>query len=118
MRNPHEYKTLSGLLRAVERVLRRRGRTVSESWWLSNAEYAAETTFGAGASVRLLREKFTITRRQDLVGGDSVFGMPLPKRDYEVGDNVPGVGRIMGVAMTPHGKQFEIDGQWFSERSL
>ncbi len=120
--DPSSYKTLRGLLNAVERALywslRGMGRFGGQSvgMYLHNAEFIAETEFGDTTSIPKLRDKYSITRRQDLIGGDSLFGCPLPKREYEVGDNIPGVGRITDLHRGPSGTQFLIDGQWMHER--
>lgn len=119
---PSSYKTLKGLLNAVERVCYWNLRGVSRfggqssGMWLQNAEYMAETEFGDGASVRAIRERYSITRPEDLLGGHSLFGNPLPRRSYEVGDNIPGVGRISDMHRGPSGTQFLIEGQWMHER--
>lgn len=111
MSNPISYKTIKGLLNATERRLLARSAGVPRSdgqliaMWLHNAEYAAETNFSAGSQVRELRAKYSISRPQDLTaldGGHAVFGMPLPKRGYDVGDNVPGVGLVDDALTTPH----------------
>ena len=118
MGHPTTYKTLSGLLRATERTLEKRhaghqhldGQSVG--MWLHNAEYCAETTFNAGHKVRELVAKFATTRPQDLRalgGGHAVFGIPLPTRDYIVGDNVPGTGQISDATDT----QVCIAGVWY-----
>lgn len=120
--SPINYKTLSGLLKAVERVLviRQSGNTqhiagASQAMWLHNAAYAAQQNFNDVTSVQDLRKKFSISRPQDLTsetGGHSVFGLPLPTRDYIVGDNVPGVGLITEEL----GEQFYVGSQWFHKR--
>lgn len=121
--SPTSYKTLAGLLDAVERVLFWRLRGVGrfagliDGQYLANAEWAARENFGDTTSIPALRAKYAITRRQDLVGGDAVFGIPLPKRPYDVGDNVPGVGEISDKVELPGGAmQFKIGGEWFHER--
>lgn len=122
--NPVHYKTLAGLLRAVERALywKHRGCTrvagMLVGQYIQNAEFAAEK-FGDTTSVRSLCEKWTITRGQDLLptGHSSPYGQPDYKRPYGVGDNVPGVGRITEEVTLPDGcKQFLVAGMWMHER--
>jgi hypothetical protein len=84
--------------------------------WLHNAEFVARENFGDAASIPTMRENLSVTRPQDLKGGHSLFGFPLPKRVYEVGDVVPGVGKIAEKIATPGGVQFLIAGQWYNER--
>lgn len=121
VRAPADYRTLEGLLAATERVLQSGVQSAggqSRGMWLTNAEYMAVLLGDDKESVPALRKKYAITRRQDLqseIGGDAVFGEELPKRAYVVGDNVPGVGEITDEVQTPHGKQFQIGGQWFLE---
>lgn len=100
MANPVNYRTLSGLLKATTRTLQRRAAGVtrvdgqSVGMWLHNAQYCAENQFKAGDQVRKLVATFAITRPQDLQGGHSVFGIPLPTRPYITGDNIPGIGTV------------------------
>lgn len=121
MAHPQEYKTLKGLLSATERTLTKRkdgqhradGQSIG--MWLHNAEYCAQERFNAGAKVRELVAKFAVTRPQDLVapeGGHALFGVPLPTRDYVIGDNVPGVGLVVDATDT----QLYINGNWFHRR--
>nr|WP_192963392.1 hypothetical protein [Pseudomonas fluorescens] len=121
MGHPTTYKTLSGLLRATERTLVQRGMGIqrldgqSVGMWLHNAEYCAETTFKAGVRIRDLVAKFAVTRPQDLRaldGGHAVFGIPLPTREYTVGDNVPGTGQIEDATDS----QICIAGVWYHRR--
>jgi len=97
--NPSSYKTLAGLVRATTRILqaRKAGATradgMSMGMWLLNARYAARTTFNNEQAVLDLEQRFAVTRGQDLIGGHSLFGAPLPRREYRTGDNVPGPGR-------------------------
>jgi hypothetical protein len=80
--------------------------------WLHNAAYCAKTTFKAEDRVRALIAKYATTRPQDLRaldGGHSVFGIPLPTREYTVGDNVPGVGQVADATET----QVCIGGVWY-----
>lgn len=118
MAHPTTYQTLSGLLKATERTLKKRGAGVdrldgqSIGMWLHNAEYCAETSFKAGDQVRALVAKYASTRVQDLRaldGGHSVFGIPLPTREYIVGDNVPGTGLVDDATDT----QVFIGGVWY-----
>lgn len=115
---PSNYKTLSGLLKAVEKVLELKLHNhlriagTSSAMWLTNAEHVAKDKFGDENSVPALRKKYSVTRRQDLIGGDSLFGIELPKRDYIAGDNIPGVGTIDEV----FGEQYFIGGEWFHKR--
>lgn len=118
MAHPQTYKTLSGLLSATERTLikRRAGQHRADGqsmgMWLHNAQYCAEQNFGAGAKVRELIAKYASTRPQDLHsvdGGHAVFGIPLPTREYGIGDNVPGVGIVMDATDT----QLCIAGRWY-----
>lgn len=122
MSAPSQYKTLAGLLKATERVLAARlkgchrvdGQSVG--MWLVNAEFCAETTFKAGADVRGLVAKYAVTRPQDLQAldgnGHAVFGQPLPTRDYIVGDNLPGIGRVDDAT----DDQLFIAGSWYHRR--
>ena len=121
MGHPTTYKTLSGLLKATERTLMKRGAGThrldgqSVAMWLHNAEYCAESTFRAGDRVRELIAKFATTRPQDLCaqdGGHAVFGIPLPTREYIVGDNVPGTGQIEDATDS----QVCIAGVWYHRR--
>lgn len=118
MAHPQEYKTLQGLLNATERTLKKRqagqhradGQSIA--MWLHNAEYCAEQTYNAGAQVRELVAKYAVTRPQDLTaldGGHAVFGVPLPTREYVIGDNVPGVGEVKDATDT----QLYIGGNWY-----
>jgi hypothetical protein len=116
MPTPTSYKTLAGLLKAAERVLsdnhngtRTRFDGMSHSMWLHNAEYVARKTFGDDSSVQEMRRKWSISRAQDLRGGQAVFGVPLPTRDFIVGDNVPGVGEVEDVV----NDQLQVAGEWF-----
>lgn len=118
MAHPTSYKTIEGLLRATERTLMKRKAGIerfdaqSIGMWLHNAEYCAELTFKAGARLRELVAKFAITRPQDLrapAGGHALFGTPLPSREYSVGDNVPGTGRVQDATDT----QLCINGVWY-----
>lgn len=118
---PCGYKTESGLLRAVEKLLASktlRAGGQSRGMWLTNAEWCVRENFGEEAHKKVLelRKKYSISRRQDLRGGDSVFGVPLQKRGYAVGDNIPGVGEISEIVETGNGRQFNISGQWYAER--
>jgi hypothetical protein len=121
MAHPTTYKTLASLLRATERTQemrnsgchRRDGQSIG--MWLHNAEYCAESTFKAGHRVRELIAKYAATRPQDLRaldGGHAVFGIPLPTREYIVGDNVPGTGQVGDATDT----QLCIAGVWYHRR--
>lgn len=121
MAHPQEYKSLKGLLTATERTLNKRrdgqhradGQSIA--MWLHNAEYCAEQSFKAGSKVRELIAKYSVSRPQDLIaldGGHAVFGMPLPTREYDVGDNVPGVGVVADATDT----QLCIGGNWYHRR--
>ncbi|OOW06984.1 hypothetical protein MF6394_01645 [Pseudomonas sp. MF6394] len=119
MGHPTAYKTLSGLLRATERVLRDSHQSIrhtfdglSRGMWLKNAEYVADTQFGDTSGVAELRRKWSTSRPQDLIGGNALFGMPLPTREYAAGDNIPGCGLVQDV----HGEQLKINGQWYHKR--
>lgn len=118
MAHPSSYKTLQGLLRGTEHTLRKREAGIqrfdgqSIGMWLHNAQYCAETTFKAGDRIRALVAKYAITRPQDLhapAGGHAVFGIPLPTREYSVGDNVPGTGLVADATDT----QLCIGGAWY-----
>lgn len=116
MAHPNTYKSLRGLLRATERVLsdshkglRDRFDGQSRGMWLLNAEYMAATTFGDSSGIRELRRKWSTSRAQDLEGGHAVFGFPLPRRDYNTGDTVPGCGLVQEVL----GDQLRINGAWY-----
>lgn len=115
MATPNSYKTLKGLLKATERTLKQRheGATridgQSVGMWLHNATYCAEANFQAAGAVRELQAKYSTTRAQDLVGGHSLFGAPLPSRDYMVGDNIPGLGEITDATS----EQLCIKGSWY-----
>lgn len=115
MANPSSYKTLAGLVRATTRILqdRKAGATradgMSMGMWLSNARYAARTTFNNEQAVLDLEQRFAVTRGQDLIGGHSLFGAPLPRRAYRTGDNVPGLGEITDETEL----QFLIAGSWY-----
>ncbi|NVL49820.1 hypothetical protein F2S72_08720 [Pseudomonas syringae pv. actinidiae] len=118
MAHPSTYKTLAGLLRATERALTQRKAGTqrldgqSMGMWLHNAQHCADATFKSGNRIRELQARFTVTRPQDLqapVGGHSVFGVPLPTRDYIVGDNVPGIGEVEDATDT----QLCISGVWY-----
>lgn len=86
--------------------------------WLYAAEWQSEQ-LGCIAEFREFQETLTVTRRQDLKGGDSLFGFELPKRAYTVGDNIPRVGRIEDMVQTPHGLQYLIRGTgWINERCI
>lgn len=121
MSHPQDYKTLAGLLNATERTLKKRqaghhrsdGQSIG--MWLLNAEYCAQQTYNAGDQVRALVAKYASTRTQDLIaldGGHAVFGIPLPTRDYGIGDNVPGVGLVIDATDT----QLNIGGSWYHRR--
>jgi hypothetical protein len=119
MGHPTAYKTLPGLLKATERVLsdshhsiRHTFNGLSRGMWLKNAEYVADTRFGDSTGVADLRRKWSTSRAQDLNGGNSLFGIPLPTREYAVGDNVPGSGLVQDV----YGEQLQIGGQWYHMR--
>lgn len=121
MAHPNSYKTLTGLLRGAERVLTSRGTRFdgqSRGMWLQNAEWTAVNSFSAGDEFRALRDKHAITRPQDLDGGHALFGVPLPTRAYQIGDTVPGVGRISDEVDTPHGRQLCISGRWYLATTL
>jgi len=77
--------------------------------WLLNARYAARTTFNNEQAVLDLEQRFAVTRGQDLIGGHSLFGAPLPRRAYRTGDNVPGLGEITDETEL----QFLIAGSWY-----
>lgn len=116
MSNPTNYKTLAGLLKAAERVLsdnhkgaRTRFDGMSHAMWLHNAEYVAKTAFNDVSSIQALRQKWSVSRAQDLRGGTALFGIPLPTREFIVGDNVPGVGTVDDV----YKEQLQVGGQWF-----
>jgi hypothetical protein len=115
MSAPSNYQTIKGLLKATEKVLQQRAKGVSRAdgmsvgMWLANARYMARTRFGEEHAVAELITKFGTTRPQDLLGGHSLFGVPLPMRAYNVGDNVPGVGRVDDCTET----QLCIGGQWY-----
>lgn len=115
-----EYKTIGDLANAVEGALASKSDKniagQSKAMWLTNAEWVAENKFNHVERIRELRRKYAVTRRQDLQGdGDAVFGAALPKRGYGIGDNVPGVGKIVDEVETKLGKQFLIAGQWYLE---
>lgn len=118
MAAPSSYRTLPGLLAATERVLQARLRGVlradgmSAGMWLHNAEFVSKETFGNATAVQDLRRKYSQTRAQDLLGGHSLFGVPLPTREYIVKDVIPGVGVIDEIV----GEQYFIGGQWFHKR--
>lgn len=119
MSHPSSYKTLNGLLKATEKVLsdnhhnvRDRFDGMSHAMWLTNAAFIAESRFGDTTSVPELRKKWSISRPQDLKGGHAVFGIPLPTREYQVGDNIPGVGQVSEI----YNDQFFIAGQWYHKR--
>lgn len=116
MSHPTSYKTLAGLLKAAERVLsdnhngiRTRFDGMSHAMWLQNAEFVAKQSFCDESSVQALRRKWSISRAQDLKGGHAVFGIPLPTRDFNIGDNVPGVGEVEDVV----NDQLQVGGRWF-----
>lgn len=119
MNVPSNYKTLPGLLRATERVLVQRKKGFnrfagqSSGMWLHNAQHVAEQAFQAGEAVAELIRKYSVTRPQDLQSlcgdGHAVFGAPLPRRDYIVGDTVPGVGCVTDATET----QLYIAGVWY-----
>lgn len=121
MSSPSNYTTLKGLVAATERVLKKRAKGqsrvdgMSMGMWLHNAAYCAETSFRAGQQIRDLIAKEAITRPQDLLsihgtrGPGSIFGIPLPTRDYNIGDNVPGVGRVDDATES----QLCIAGAWY-----
>ncbi|MNG37676.1 hypothetical protein D3C84_1250980 [compost metagenome] len=59
--------------------------------------------------------KYAVTRPQDLIaldGGHAVFGVPLPTREYHVGDNVPGLGKVDDATES----QLYIGGNWYHRR--
>lgn len=124
-RPAQNYKTLSGLLKATEKVCAdTSGKIVasqSRAMWLQNADYVATTFFNSNG-VKELRKKFSVSRLQDLKatdGGHAVFGFPLPTRRYDVGDNVPSVGRITDKVELKDGfYQFEIGKMWYHESSI
>lgn len=115
---PSNYQTFNGLLQATERTLRAQnsgaGRRdgMSIAMWLHNAREVARSKFHSDKEIICLIQKFSITRRQDLHGGDGAFGIELPKRDYGVGDNIPGVGSVQEVL----NEQLLVAGQWFHRR--
>lgn len=115
MAAPSSYKTRKGLLNAIERTLQLRQKGVSRmngqsvGMWLHNAGYCAAQHFNAQPEFQALMARFSVSRPQDLIGGNSVFGIPLPTRGYIVGDNVPGVGQVTDATET----QLEIGGSWF-----
>ncbi|GAB3385917.1 hypothetical protein [Azotobacter armeniacus] len=104
MATPSRYTTLPGLLRATEKVLKASlaGQTrfdgQSLGMRLANARFIAREKFGSDQPIRALQERYAITRAQDLLGGNTVFGYPLPVRDYVEGDNIPGLGRVRATA--------------------
>lgn len=118
MASPSSYTTLSGLLRATEKVLKAslagKARFDGQSlgMWLTNARYIAREKFDSDQPIRALQERYTITRAQDLLGGNAVFGCPLPILDYIVGDNIPGLGRVDEV----YGEQLLVAGHWYHKR--
>lgn len=118
MRSPQNYKTLRGLLQATEQVLKLcnagsvRVSGMSGGMWVQNAEWVAKTLFKDTDGIAQLRQRYAVTRPEDLRGGHAVFGFPLPRRDYIIGDVVPGVGRIDEIL----GDQIHIEGQWFHKR--
>lgn len=119
--HPAKYSTLKGLLDAVDRALRLRPDRIagmSRAMWLQNAEYWARENFGDVTSIIDMKDNLTPTRCQDLRGGNATFGFIHPTRDYEIGDVVPAVGKIMDIAETPHGVQFKISGQWINVACL
>lgn len=115
MAAPSSYKTLAGLSKATARVLQARmdgasrADGMSMGMWLLNARYAARTTFGNEQAVIDLEQRYAVTRAQDLIGGNSLFGAPLPTRPYSTGDNVPGLGKITDETEA----QFFIAGNWY-----
>lgn len=115
MAAPSSYKTLAGLAKATARVLQARMKGairadgMSMGMWLLNARYAARTTFGNEQAILDLEQRYAVTRVQDLIGGDSLFGVPLPTRPYCAGDTVPGLGEITDETET----QFLIAGNWY-----
>lgn len=117
--HPANYKTLAGLLKKVEKVLISKKSAekisfdgMSAAFWIQNALYAAESNFNNRNAVADLVSKYSVTRRQDLVGGDYVFGVKLPTRNYIAGDNIPGVGEIEEVFED----QYKVSGEWFHKR--
>lgn len=118
MAAPSSYKTLKGLINATDRTLKNRAVGLtridgqSVGMWLHNAQYCAEINFQAGASIRELTAKYAVTRPQDLIGGHSLFGFPLPTREFGIGDNVPGVGRVHDETQD----QLCINGSWYHRR--
>lgn len=120
-RAPSQYLTVTGLLRATERLLASgAGRAAGQSkgMWLQNARWQIVNVFGGSqeSNFNELVRRYAVTRPQDLHGGDSLFGVALPKRRYTIGDNVPGVGEIRDIVDTAYGRQFEICGSWYAER--
>lgn len=118
MAHPSSYKTVAGLLRATDRALKQREAGMSRldgqsiGMWLHNAQHCAEATFNAGVLVRELIAKYAVTRPQDLhapAGGHALFGVPLPTREYAVGDNVPGTGLVEDATDV----QLCIAGTWY-----
>ncbi|SED34866.1 hypothetical protein SAMN05216178_6886 [Pseudomonas saponiphila] len=119
MNTPSNYKTLAGLLRATERVLQLRKKGItrfsgqSDGMWLHNARHVAEQAFQAGNAIVELIQKYSVSRPQDLQSlcgdGHAVFGAPLPRRDYIVGDTVPGFGHVDDATET----QLFISGTWY-----
>lgn len=124
--NPLHYKTLKGLLVAAEKVIKakalgyRRTKNMTLAQWINNATYAAELNFGDVTSIQKMHDELCVTRVQDLSGGlgHSLFGVPLPTRPYQIGDNIPAVGKIQDIYQTKNGLQYLIDGEWIHERCL
>ena len=115
------YSTLPGLLKAVAAVLYWRNQIgcfkisgMTSSMWLSNAEWIAKDRFRNSSSIPSLRAQYSKTRPQDLLGGSSVFGVPIPTRDLIEGDNIPGMGIISSV----FGEQYQINGSWYHKRII
>lgn len=115
------YTTLPGLLKAVAAVLYWRNQIgcfkisgMSSSMWLSNAEWIAKEKFRNSHTIPSLRAQYAKTRSQDLLGGKSVFGIPLPTRDFIEGDNIPGMGKISSI----FGDQYQINGTWYHKRII
>lgn len=119
MATPINYRTLTGLLKATERMLsddhhgtRTRFDGMSRGMWLHNAAHAALTNFNDESSVQALQMKWSASRPQDLKGGHSLFGIPLPVHERSAGDNIPGIGLIQEV----YGEQYRVNGNWYHKR--
>jgi hypothetical protein len=122
--NPMEYKTLAGLVNAARRAMQakslgqRRTSAMTLARWIENAKFAAELNFGDTTSIQKLQAELCITRSQDLNGGHSLFGIALPTRPYQIGDNIPAIGKIQDIHQISNGIQYKIDGEWLHERCL